>query len=125
MEGEEYPDLLASWKAERRWFKWTVGFAAGLSIGVVGWLGVSYWAYLKFQEITRVIASTGSADVAAMDSFMAEVASSASPVQRLGTAIQLLVAVSGLGFLLSLVKWLFAIRHRRAVQAGTFSRSGR
>jgi hypothetical protein len=124
MVGEEHPDLVASWKAERRWFKRTVGFAAGMSLGVVGWIGVSYWAYLQFEEFTRTIATAGTADVAAMESRIAEVSSSASPILWLGTAIQILLVVSALGFLISLVKWLLAIRRRRVVHAGAFPRSG-
>ena len=125
MVEEEHPDLVASWKAERRWFRWTVGFAAGMSLGIAGWIGVSYWAYLKFEEITRTIATAGTADVAAMESRMNEVSSSASPILWFGTAIQILLVVSAPGFLISLVKWLLAIRDRRMVQAATLHWRGR
>jgi hypothetical protein len=125
MVGEEHPDLVASWKAERRWFRWTVGFAAGMSLGIVGWIGVSYWAYLKFEEFTRTIAAARTADVAAMESRIAEVTSSASPVLWVGAAIQILLVVSALGFLISLVKWLLAIRDRRAIHGRAFPHSGR
>ncbi len=107
MEAQESPGLVAAWKAEKRWFRRTVGFAAALSFCVLGWFGASYWAYLKFQELHTALSAVSPAEVASLtDDFI----SSASPIETLGNVVQVLLPVSGLGFLVSLAKWLLAIR---------------
>ncbi len=60
MEGEEHPehpDLVASWKAERRWFRRTVALATFLAACSLGWLALRYGAFLKDQEINKAFAS--------------------------------------------------------------------
>jgi hypothetical protein len=121
MECGGHPDLAARWKAEKRWFRRTVGFAAALTCGVTGWVGLSYLAYLKFQELQKaIIASNGAKVTSLVDEL------TTSPIEYLGHVLVILIPVCGLGLLVSLILWLLAIRKRRRVQvAGVLPRENR
>jgi hypothetical protein len=103
MEIEEHPDLVAGWKAERLWFRWTVGFTAGLCVWLAGSVGAAIW----FKE--RMNASLARTGDMSLEDF--------GPFLILSTVLNLLFLAFALGFLFALIKWLLAIRNRRRVQA--------
>ena len=101
-EGREHPDLVVSWMAERRWFRWTVGFSAGMCLWLVGSAGVAVWFN---QRMKATLARTGELSLEDFGLLI-----------HLSTVLNLLFLVSGIGFLVSLIKWLLAIRKRRKMQ---------
>jgi hypothetical protein len=101
----ENPELVASWKAERRWFRCTVGFTAGMCGGLAGSAGVAIWFN---QRMKASLARTGEMSLEGFGDLLA-----------LSTVLNLLFLVFGIGFLVSLIKWLLAIRKRRRAQAAT------
>lgn len=109
--GEEHPDLVASWKAERLWFRRTVGFTAGLCLWVLGWVGAVIWFNYHFKPS---MAKPGSMHMGDLGPFVFAIAT-----------LNLLIFIFGLCFIISLIKWLLAIRGRRMVQAATLDWRGR
>jgi hypothetical protein len=105
MEGGQHPDLVASWKAERRWFRWTVGFTAGLCLWLMGWAVALFWLN---QHIKSSLAKSGSM-----------LAEDLGPVFLVTAFLNILILIFSGGFLVSLIKWLLAIRCRRKVQVAT------
>ena len=101
-EERENADLAASWLSERRWFRWTVGFSAGMGLWLAGSGGLAIWFHQKMKE---TIARTGEARLDEFGLFL-----------NLSSVLNLLFFVSGIGFLVSLIKWLLAIRTRRKMQ---------
>lgn len=116
--GEEHPDLVASWKAERRWFRWTVGFTIGLCLWVVGLLILQYYFS---KALSLHLGTTGSVGPTSIQSLQAAL----KPLAPFSIALTILMVVASLGFIVSLVKWLLAIRCRRRVHAATLDWRGR
>lgn len=102
---------MASWKAERRWFRRTVGFTAGLCLWVLGWVGAVFWFNYHFKPSP---AKPASMHMGELGPFIVTIA-----------VLNLLIFAFGLGFIISLIKWLLAIRCRRMVQAATLHWRGR
>ncbi len=111
MEAEEHPDLVASWKAERRGFRRTVGFTVGLCLLLLGWGGAVVWFNHHFESS---LAKSGEMNLDQLGPFFMVI-----------SVLNLLILTIGLGFIVSLIKWLLAIRRRRMVQAATLQWHGR
>jgi hypothetical protein len=123
--GEEHPDLVASWKAERGWFRWTAALATFLVAVVLGWLATRYWVFLKDQQINSAFARLFSTmqssriDPEALGeagSRIETLKASASPIRFLGTTLGILSILLGVGLTTTMVKWLQAIRRRRKME---------
>jgi hypothetical protein len=109
-EESENADLAASWFSERRWFRWTVGFSVGMCLWLIGSAGVVIWFNRRMKA---TLARTGEAS---LDDF--------GLLINLSTGLNLLFFVSGIGFLVSLIKWLLAIRTRRKMQMSVGFQAG-
>lgn len=121
MEGEQSPELATAWKKEKWWFQRTTGFTVVLMIGLVMGGGGQYWSFVRLSEAfpsfaaTRTVTSlTGPDESAAIQTALYP----GSVVTLIGLTVAL---VSGIGFLVSLVKWLLAILHRRALHAASIA----
>lgn len=110
MIGEEKnPELVASWKAERRWFRWTVGFTIGLCLWVVGSLVLQYYFS---KALSLHLGTRGSVGPTSIQSLQAAL----KPLAPFSIALTILMVVASLGFIISLAKWLLAIRRRRKME---------
>ena len=116
MEGEESPELAAAWKTEKWWFQRIVGFTVVLLIGLLMGVGGQYWSFVRVREAFPTYGTAGGPTFTAPDETSALL--TARYPGMLVTLVGLTVGlVSGIGFLFALMKWLFAIRHRRALHA--------
>ncbi len=94
-EEQNNTDLAASRLSERRWFRWSIGFSAGMCLCMLGWWAVMFW----FQH---QIAKFGTMK-----------ADQLSPIFFANAILSILIVVFGFGFIITFVKWLLAIRTRR------------
>lgn len=109
-EERKNADLTASWLSERRWFRRTVGFSAGMCLWLAASGGLAIWYH---QKIKATIARTGEARLDEFGLFLNWI-----------SVLNLLFFVSGIGFLVSLIKWLLAIRKRRKMQMSVGFQAG-
>lgn len=124
-DGEAHQDLVAKWKAERGWFRWTAALATFLVAVVLGWLATRYWVFLKDQEINSAFASLVSTmqsssidpeELGEAGSRIETLKASARPIRFLGTTLGILSILLGVGLTITMVNWLLAIRRRRKMQ---------
>lgn len=108
--GEEHPDLVACWKTERRLFRWTAGFSAGLCFLLLGWGGVVVGFHHHFKSSP---ATSGGTNLDRLGLFILMI-----------SVLNLLIFTIGLSFIISLSRWLLAIRRRRKMQAATLEWRG-
>ena len=124
MGRDESPERAAAGKTEKRWFQRTVGFTAGLFIGLLLGGGAQYWTFVKLTEIFPTFATTRSVSVmtGSAEAEALEVALYAPGILTLAARVVMLICA--IGFLVSLVKWLLAIGNRRALHAAGFAPPG-
>ena len=108
--GEEHPDLVASWKAERRCFRWTIGFTAGLCVWVLGGWGAMFWLS---HHLKSSLAKSGPITADQM-----------GPIFLANAILSILIVISGFGMIISLIKWLLAIHDRRKMQMSVGFQAG-
>lgn len=101
-DGVAHQDLVAKWTAERRCFRWTVGFTAGLCLLILGWVGTVLWFNHQFRSS---LAKPGAMNLDGVSSFVVVI-----------SVLNILILILGLGFIVSLIMWLLAIRGRRKMQ---------
>ncbi|MCW1921915.1 hypothetical protein OKA05_05085 [Luteolibacter arcticus] len=104
MEGEESPELVAAWKKERRALQWTFG---GLAVLSLVWSGHMFFGHIITKRLTELL-SIG-ASLEANRYFLR--------MEPWLHASRTTVNAMSIVFLSSLMWWLWAIRHRRAVHA--------
>jgi hypothetical protein len=124
MEREESPELAAAWKKEKRWFQRTIGFTAGLFIGLLMGGAAQYWTFVRISEIFPTFATTRSVSVMTGSAKAEALEAATFHPGILTLAAQVVILICGIGFLISLVKWLLAIRHRRTLHAAGFAPPG-
>jgi hypothetical protein len=101
-DGGAHQDLAASWKAEKCCFRWTVGFTTGLCLLILGWVGAVLWFNHQFKSS---LAKPGAMNLDGVGSFVVVI-----------SVLNILILILGLCFLVSLTRWLLAIRGRRKMQ---------
>jgi hypothetical protein len=121
MEGEESPELAAALKKEKQWFRGTVGFTAGSFLGVIMGGGAPYWRLVRLEEAFPGFSTTRSVTVMSGPADTDALRAAILPPNVLALAALVIILICGIGFLVSLVKWLLAIRHRRALHAAGFA----
>lgn len=97
-EESENADLAESWLSERRWFRWGVGFSVGMCLSLVGWSGSIFW-------FMHQVAKLGSMKAGELGYLLWARA-----------ILAMLIVAFGFGLVISLIKWLLAIRTRRKMQ---------
>jgi hypothetical protein len=121
MEGEESPELVAALNKEKRWFRRTVGFTTGLFLGVIMGGGAQYWRLVRLEEAFPGFSTTRSVTVMSGPAETDALRAAILPPNVLALVALVIILICGIGFLVSLAKWLLAIRHRRALYAAGFA----
>ena len=121
MEGKDSPERIAALYKEKRWFRRTVGFTAGLFMGLIMGGGAQYWRLVRLEKAFPGFSATRSVTVMSGPAETDALRAAILPPNVLALAAQVIILICGIGFLVSLVKWLLAIRHRRALHAAGFA----
>ncbi|MEK7954132.1 hypothetical protein [Luteolibacter soli] len=97
--------------SEKLWFRWAIVCAVSLCLGVVTWGITAYLTNEAMNEISAVLGA--SSDLPDPDFIQRK----AAPIKILAMTTSGLLLAFGAGFLFCFVRWLLAIRRRRAAEA--------
>jgi hypothetical protein len=115
-------DPSASRDGEKRWFRRTMAFAAGLFGGVAMRAVIAYLAHKLMQEAHAAMIAMSVPVRPGVLTVMSgsEIERKLDRIRILGATTGGLLLICGLGFLFCFSQWLLAIRRRRAAEAAVF-----
>ena len=104
MEQDGIASLGTAWRNERKWFKRTIISCIVVFLALVGCIGTHYWIFSNISS---------SISLSVVEPTLEELQSLLVRAQISITAVRILLVLSCLVFLVSLFRWLLAIRARR------------